>query len=85
MTEETWSQYSARLERERREMEQHAQNLCDALGALVRKYGEPVGTDAGPSWRVSLTETERMDAMGGTLSTNLDPNSGALLIRFRPE
>lgn len=65
------------------ELERAAGDLTAVVAALVVKCGEPCGPD-GRSWRLALTEAELMAGMGGTLRTNLDPASGALLIRFHP-
>lgn len=66
-----------------RELEQHVQNLSDLIGALVRKYGEPIGTSKGTVYRLALTDADL--TLSGSLQTMMDPCSGALLIRFRPE
>lgn len=63
------------------EAKQRAERAETIVAALVRKYGEQVH---GNGYRLVLTDAELEDTPG-VLSFNLDPNSGALLIRFRPE
>lgn len=63
------------------ELEQHARNLSTVIAALVQLHGEET---APGLHRLALTEEQLASAMDGTLSTFMDPNSGALLIRFRP-
>lgn len=65
-------------------LEQRAEMLGVIVAALVQKHGENVGTSEAPRYRVALTERE-LTEMPGVISVNLDPCSGALLIRFRPE